>query len=44
MREVTRFESSEGIALQGISGGQKALAVIIAFGITVLLSVLPLVF
>lgn len=44
MRGDVRFESSEGIALQGISLGQKALAIIIAFGITVALSVLPLIF
>jgi hypothetical protein len=41
MRKELRFESSAGVALQGISVGQKILAGVVSVAVTGLLIILP---
>jgi hypothetical protein len=41
MREELRTGSSEGVALRGLTFGQKALSTALACAVTVVLAVLP---
>jgi hypothetical protein len=43
MREALRYESSKGIALQGMTFGQKALSTLLTCAITILFIALPAV-